>query len=225
MKKKSKKDNKATKTVKEPEEPIEISPMIIQNIPDLQTLVKKLPKSSTISSRLTASQNLLDIKNNDLHKKFIELKGLSILSNWLKEYKKSVSNGINLTRDEEFIVSNIVRLCEKMHLSINDLKTSKIGKNINSLGKALSDESELKKMCEEIVEKWREMINKNEDDNSNDNLNVNDDNNANNTNNKKILNNKTKRNNFNPTNNNNNNSNSNTNKINSKMYVLILILI
>ena len=150
---------------------------------------------------------------------------MSILSNWLKEYKKSVSNGINLTRDEEFIVSNIVRLCEKMHLSINDLKTSKIGKNINSLGKALSDESELKKMCEEIVEKWREMINKNEDDNSNDNLNVNDDNNANNTNNKKILNNKTKRNNFNTTNNNNNNSNSNTNKINSKMYVLILILI
>lgn len=225
MKKKSKKDNKTNKTAKEPEEPIEISPMIIQNIPDLQTLVKKLPKSSTISSRLTASQNLLDIKNNDLHKKFIELKGLSILSNWLKEYKKSVSNGINLTRDEEFIVSNIVRLCEKMHLSINDLKTSKIGKNINSLGKALSDESELKKMCEEIVEKWREMINKNEDDNSNDNLNVNDDNNANNTNNKKILNNKTKRNNFNPTNNNNNNSNSNTNKINSKMYVLILILI
>ena len=66
MKKKSKKDNKTNKTAKEPEEPIEISPMIIQNIPDLQTLVKKLPKSSTISSRLTASQNLLDIKNNDL---------------------------------------------------------------------------------------------------------------------------------------------------------------
>ena len=222
MKKKSKKDNKTNKTAKEPEEPIEISPMIIQNIPDLQTLVKKLPKSSTISSRLTASQNLLDIKNNDLHKKFIELKGLSILSNWLKEYKKSISNGINLTRDEEFIVSNIVHLCEKIHLSINDLKTSKIGKNINSLGKALSEESKLKKMCEEIVEKWREMINKNEDDNSNDNLN---DDNINDSNNNKLLNNKTKRNNFNSTNNNNNNSNSNTNKINTKMYVIILILI
>ena len=222
MKKKSKKETKTNKTPKEAEEPVEISPMIIQNIPDLQSLVKKLPKCITISSRLTASQNLLDIKNNDLHKKFVELKGLSILSNWLKEYKKSVSNGINLTRDEEFIVSNIVHLCEKMHLSINDLKTSKIGKNINSLGKTLPDKSEQKKMCEDIVDKWREMINKNEDDNSDDNLN---DDNVNNSNNNKLLNNKTKRNNFNTTNNNNNNSNSNTNKINTKMYVIILILI
>lgn len=216
MPKKSKKERKTSKDTKEIEEPIEISPKNILTITDLYALLKDLPKCSTLSSRLVATKNLLDIKNNDLLKKFTESKGLSTLSNWLKEYKKSVANGNDLTRDEESIVTYIINLCDKMHLSINDLKASKIGKNINSLGKVLAEGKKIKKLCEEIVEKWREMINKNEeDDNSNDNLN---DDNTNNINiNNKLVNNKTKRNNFNQ--NNNNNNNSNTNKLISKMYV------
>ena len=110
-----------------------------------------------------ATKNLLEIHNNELYQKCIELKGLSILSKWLKEYKVSVADGTDLTRDEEIIVTNIICLCENIHLSINDLRTSKIGKNINSLGKALSEDCQVKHHCEEIVAKWRQMIDDNEE--------------------------------------------------------------
>jgi hypothetical protein len=165
MKKKSKKEKKYSAL----EESIEMAPETISTVIQLQNFIKKLPKCHTISSRLTTTKNLLDIKNNELYQKFIELKGLSHLSNWLKEYKKSVAGGTDLTRDEEFIVINIIILCEKIHLSINDLKISKIGKNINSLGKALPEASNVKRHCEEIVAKWREMIDDNEGENEDNN--------------------------------------------------------
>ena len=159
MKKKSKKE----KTIyNPPEDSVEITLETITTVSQLQSFVKKLPKCHTISSRLTATKNLLEIRNNELYQKCIELKGLSYLSSWLKEYKKSVSGGTDLTRDEEFIVINIIDLCERIHLSINDLKISKIGKNINSLGKALPKGCNVRKHCEEIVSKWREMIDSNE---------------------------------------------------------------
>ena len=160
MKKKLKKEKKFSP----PEDSVEIAPEAISTVTQLQSFIKKLPNCHTISSRLTATKNLLDIKNNELYQKFIELKGLLHLSNWLKEYKKSVASGTDLTRDEEFIVINIISLCEKIHLSINDLKISKIGKNINSLGKNLP-EGNVKKRCEEIVANWREMIEAGNEDN------------------------------------------------------------
>ena len=171
MKKNSKKGKKDKKSYTAPEDSVEMTPEIISTVTQLQSFIKKLPRCHTISSRLTATKNLLDIKNNELYQKCIELKGLSYLSNWLKEYKKSVASGIDLTRDEEFIVINIIYLCERIHLSINDLKTSKIGKNINSLGKALPEGNNVKKHCEEIVAKWREMIEENEDNNEDNNEN------------------------------------------------------
>ena len=171
MKKNSKKGKKDKKSYTAPEDSVEMTPEIISTVTQLQSFIKKLPRCHTISSRLTATKNLLDIKNNELYQKCIELKGLSYLSNWLKEYKKSVASGIDLTRDEEFIVINIIYLCERIHLSINDLKTSKIGKNINSLGKALHEGNNVKKHCEEIVAKWREMIEENEDNNEDNNEN------------------------------------------------------
>ena len=243
MKKKSKKEKKEKSLYPAPEDSVEIAPEIISTFNQLQAFIKKLPKCHTISSRLTATKNLLDIKNNELYQKCIELKGLSYLSSWLKEYKKSVASGTDLTRDEEFIVKNIILLCERIHLSINDLKSSKIGKSINSLGKALPEGSSVKKCCEEIVSKWREMIDENEENNEENceenNGSQNQQNNivngANslggiNYNNNQFLNTKTKRNNNSNTfsintnsNNINLNTNSNTsNKINSikiKTYV------
>ena len=177
MKKKAKKDKKEKKIYTTPEDSVEMTPENIATIAQLQSFIKKLPKCHTISSRLTATKNLLDIKNNELYQKCIELKGLSYLSSWLKEYKKSVASGTDLTRDEEFIVINIIFLCERIHLSINDLKTSKIGKNINSLGKALPEGSNVRKSCEEIVSKWREMIDSNNEGRDDENVEQNNGNN------------------------------------------------
>ena len=242
MKKKTKKEKKQLST---PDDSIEISPEIITSVPQLKNFIKKLPKCHTISSRLTATKNLLAIKNNELYQKFIELKGLSILSNWLKEYKKSVASGTDLTLDEECINTNIIYLCQNIHLSINDLKNSKIGKNINSLGKALPEGSPLRKKCEDIITKWKQMLDnddENEEENKGENEQININEGMNNTgdgtnnytanfNNNNFLNNKTLRNglnttmlsNFNPKANNINlNANNIANKINPiiiKTYV------
>ena len=154
MKKKTKKEKKDSNQ----EESIEISTEFITTVPQLKTFIKKMPKCHTISSRLTATKNLLEINSKELYQKFIEVKGLSILSNWLKEYKKSVASGTDLTLDEECINTNIIQLCQRIHLSKNDLKNSRIGKNINSLGKALPEGSSLRKKCEEIITKWKQML-------------------------------------------------------------------
>ena len=234
MKKKTKKEKKQNFS---PEDSIEISPETITTVQQLKNFLKKLPKCHTISSRLTATKNLLEINNNELYQKCIELKGLSILSNWLKEYKKSIAGGTDLTLDEEVINKNIIYLCQKIHLSINDLKNSKIGKNINSLGKVLPEGSQLRKQCEEIIAKWKQMLDnddENEEENNGENEqhqlnNVGDEtNNFNaNINNNTFLNNKIKRSilntnmlsNFNP---NANNINLNANNIANKINQIII---
>ena len=207
MKKKTKKEKKQDSNA---EESIEISSEFITTVPQLKNFIKKMPKCHTISSRLTATKNLLEIKTKELYQKFIELKGLSILSNWLKEYKKSVASGTDLTLDEECINTNIINLCQRIHLSKNDLKNSKIGKNINSLGKALPEGSDLRKKCEDIITKWKQMLENDEEKEEENNpqpeqFQINNasegtNNYAGNINNNNFLNNKTRRNNFNNTN-------------------------
>ena len=241
MSKKSKKEKKDKKAYTVPEDSVEMAPEFISTVTQLQSFIKKLQKCHTISSRLTATKNLLDIKTHELYQKCIELKGLTILSSWLKEYKKSVQGGTDLTRDEEFIVINIIYLCERIHLSINDLKTSKIGKCINSLGKVLPEGCNVQKHCEQIVSKWREMIDSNEggnEDNNEESKEENNNGNGGNNNSNQFLNNKIQRNshNSNPFTstsiknniNLNTNVNNTSNKINSikiKTYVIKIQLI
>jgi len=229
MKKKTKKEKKQDSN---PEESIEISAEFITTVPQLKNFIKKIPKCHTISSRLTATKNLLEIKTKELYQKFIELKGLSILSNWLKEYKKSVASGTDLTLDEECINTNIINLCQRIHLSKNDLKNSKIGKNINSLGKALPEGSDLRKKCEDIITKWKQMLENDEEKEEENNpqpeqFQINNasegtNNYAGNINNNNFLNNKTRRNNFNTNmlsniNTNANNINLNANNLANKI--------
>ena len=232
MKKKTKKEKKQDSN---PEESIEISSEFITTVPQLKNFIKKIPKCHTISSRLTATKNLLEIKTKELYQKFIELKGLSILSNWLKEYKKSVASGTDLTLDEECINTNIINLCQRIHLSKNDLKNSKIGKNINSLGKALPEGSDLRKKCEDIITKWKQMLENDEEKEEENNpqpeqFQINNasegtNNYAGNINNNNFLNNKTRRNNFNTNmlsniNTNANNINLNANNLANKINPL-----
>ena len=229
MKKETKKEKKQDSN---PEESIEISSEFITTVPQLKNFIKKIPKCHTISSRLTATKNLLEIKTKELYQKFIELKGLSILSNWLKEYKKSVASGTDLTLDEECINTNIINLCQRIHLSKNDLKNSKIGKNINSLGKALPEGSDLRKKCEDIITKWKQMLENDEEKEEENNpqpeqFQINNasegtNNYAGNINNNNFLNNKTRRNNFNTNmlsniNTNANNINLNANNLANKI--------
>lgn len=140
----------------------------ITSLSSLQSLISQMKSSSSFTSRQNHIRSLLSITDSSLFSELIASKGIHILSKWIHDYKDACQGGGDLSKEEENLVIDIIRICDQCYLSISDLKDTKIGKNINKLGKELGPESRAKRECEEIVEKWRRMIDKANDD-SNDN--------------------------------------------------------
>ena len=107
---------------------------------------------------LQITKSLLTIKEKSILDQLIPLKVIHTLSKWIHEYKEEKLKGMEIPPDEIKIIIDIVNLCQKVDFKKNDLKNTKIGKNINKLGKALKNDNEAKKYCENIVSKWRKMI-------------------------------------------------------------------
>lgn len=133
-------------------------PQKITSLPSLQSLVSQMKSSSSFSSRQNHVQSILTIKDPFLYDELINSKGIHILSKWIHDYKESVQGGGDISSEEEELIMDIIDICERCSLSINDLRDTKIGKNINKLGKLLRNETRAQKACEDIVNKWRKMI-------------------------------------------------------------------
>ena len=130
----------------------------ITNIQSLHSLINSMEKANTMSQRLQITKSLLTITEKSILDQLIPLKVIHTLSKWIHEYKEEKTKGMEIPPDEIKIIIDIVNLCHKIELKINDLRSTKIGKNINKLGKALSSNNPAKKCCEGIVLKWRKMI-------------------------------------------------------------------
>ena len=130
----------------------------ITNIQSLHSLINSMEKANTMSQRLQITKSLLTITEKSILDQLIPLKVIHTLSKWIHEYKEEKLKGMEIPPDEIKIIINIVNLCQKVDFKKNDLKNTKIGKNINKLGKALKNDNEAKKYCENIVSKWRKMI-------------------------------------------------------------------
>lgn len=130
----------------------------ITNIQSLHSLINSMEKANTMSQRLQITKSLLTITEKSILDQLIPLKVIHTLSKWIHEYKEEKLKGMEIPPDEIKIIIDIVNLCQKVDFKKNDLKNTKIGKNINKLGKALKNDNEAKKYCENIVSKWRKMI-------------------------------------------------------------------
>ena len=130
----------------------------ITNIQSLHSLINSMEKANTMSQRLQITKSLLTITEKSILDQLIPLKVIHTLSKWIHEYKEEKLKGMEIPPDEIKIIIDIVNLCQKVDFKKNDLKNTKIGKNINQLGKALKNDNEAKKYCENIVSKWRKMI-------------------------------------------------------------------
>jgi hypothetical protein len=130
----------------------------ITNIQSLHSLINSMEKANTMSQRLQITKSLLTIKEKSILDQLIPLKVIHTLSKWIHEYKEEKLKGMEIPPDEIKIIIDIVNLCQRVDFKKNDLKNTKIGKNINKLGKALKNDNEAKKYCENIVSKWRKMI-------------------------------------------------------------------
>lgn len=130
----------------------------ITNIQSLHSLINSMEKANTMSQRLQITKSLLTITEKSILDQLIPLKVIHTLSKWIHEYKEEKLKGMEIPPDEIKIIIDIVNLCQRVDFKKNDLKNTKIGKNINKLGKALKNDNEAKKYCENIVSKWRKMI-------------------------------------------------------------------
>lgn len=130
----------------------------ITNIQSLHSLINSMEKANTMSQRLQITKSLLTITEKSILDQLIPLKVIHTLSKWIHEYKEEKIRGMEIPPDEIKIIIDIVNLCQRVDFKKNDLKNTKIGKNINKLGKALKNDNEAKKYCENIVSKWRKMI-------------------------------------------------------------------
>lgn len=130
----------------------------ISNLQSLRSLISSMENADTMSQRLHITESLLTITDKSILDQLIPLKVIHSLSKWIHEYKEEKIRGMEIPPDEIKIIIDIVNLCQRVDFKKNDLKNTKIGKNINKLGKALKNDNEAKKYCENIVSKWRKMI-------------------------------------------------------------------
>ena len=130
----------------------------ITNLQSLHSLISSMENADTMSQRLHITESLLTITDKSILDQLIPLKVIHSLSKWIHEYKEEKIRGMEIPPDEIKIIIDIVNLCQRVELKKNDLKSTKIGKNINKLGKALNNNNQAKKYCEDIVSKWRKMI-------------------------------------------------------------------
>jgi hypothetical protein len=129
-------------------------------IPDdpksILALVSFLRKESKLDSRLNLSNNFEKINSTLCLNRFMQLNGNQILGDWIDDYKEDFESNLKIDPKVFEILTNILNFCDKLPVSVQELKVSKIGKKINKLGKCVSDRV-LKNKCEELVLRWKKL--------------------------------------------------------------------
>lgn len=123
----------------------------------LPGLVTSMRRDKKLEDRLQMSSVLAKMEDPNLLSKFMQLHGASVLSDWISEYKEKFEKDENINNIILEILLNVLNLADKLPISVADLKSSKIGRKINKLGKIVSNNA-IKLKCEELVEKWKRMF-------------------------------------------------------------------
>lgn len=123
----------------------------------LQLLLNQMKKETQLEKQLSISNLLLRIQSKFLLEKFLIFNGNSILGNWIEDAKEEIENYDKVDLKIYDLLTNLLNFCDKLPINESELKSSKIGKKINKLGKSVSDRL-IKIKCEEIVSKWKKLI-------------------------------------------------------------------
>lgn len=132
------------------------------NLKNVYTLTTLMKKEKRLHIKLAISKLLNKVEDEEVLEKFTELQGTSLIANWISDFKERIereSNDINFEENHTMneVINNILNLCGRITISVYELKTSRIGKKINKLGKIIKDDV-LRKRCKDIVEKWKLTI-------------------------------------------------------------------
>jgi len=139
-------------------------PSKIEDEKSLQLLLNQMKKETQLEKQLSISNLLLKIQSQYLLEKFIIFNGNSILGNWIEDAQEEIENYDKVDLKIYDLLTNLLNFCDKLPINESELKSSKIGKKINKLGKSVSDRL-IKIKCEEIVSKWKKLIDGKPNDN------------------------------------------------------------
>ncbi len=131
---------------------------IIKEPKQVAGIISSIKKENNIESRLELSVALINITNPNCLTRFLQLNGTTHLGYWIDDYRDQIEFRENVDPKVFDILSNILNFCDKLPISVSDLKFSKIGKKINKLGKCIDYEKKIKSKCEELVSRWKKMI-------------------------------------------------------------------
>jgi hypothetical protein len=123
----------------------------------MSNIITQMKRDSKIENRLSMSYSLSKTNDEQSISRFNQMQGASLLADWISEYKDKIESDDKVDPRIYDILTNILDFAERLPISINDLKNSKIGKKVNKLGKCISDKT-IKLKCEYLVEKWKRMI-------------------------------------------------------------------
>jgi hypothetical protein len=121
-------------------------------------IISSIKKENKIDIRIELSVALNEITNPNCLTRFLQLNGTTHLGYWIDDYREEIETKGTLDPRVYEILSNILNFCDKLPISVHDLKISKIGKKINKLGKSIDNEKIIKSKCEELVFRWKKMI-------------------------------------------------------------------
>jgi len=123
----------------------------------IATLVDIMKKEDKSEIRIIPIQILNATQPNELLKEFITQSGITILGDWVSEYKEQIEKNTSVEQKIIDLLDQILNLSNRLPIRVKDLKTTKYGKQINKLGKCVNN-TKIKGKCESIVERWKKMI-------------------------------------------------------------------
>ncbi len=127
----------------------------LKGIPVILEIIKRETLPET---RIIPIQILNLTENLEIIKEFMFQQGVFPLTEWVSIYKDQIENQAgNLEQKDYDLLDQILNLSNKMPIKPKDLKNTKFGKQINKLGKCVSD-PKIKGKCEAIVDRWKKMI-------------------------------------------------------------------
>ena len=132
-------------------------PSIIDDAKQIPNLISTMKKETKIEPRILISNLLNKIDSKFILDRFVQLNGNSVLGYWIEDCKEDIESGDRVDNRIYTLLTNLLKFCDNLPITVGELKTSKIGKKINKLGKCVSDRV-IKMKCEELVSRWKKLI-------------------------------------------------------------------
>jgi hypothetical protein len=127
----------------------------------VQNFLMLMKKDLKIENKLEISITLNKTNNPTVLELFLEFEGAKILTNFLMELKDKINDQIYLSKNQNIydaILLNIFNFCERLKISLHDLKYSKIGKMVNNFAKSYTNNKEIQLKSANLVKKWKKIV-------------------------------------------------------------------